>query len=135
MADELRFSGDIDSDRDQWDKEIDDIDFATERLNAIPEGELDFFFDVEEAMSEAIDVLIKKHKDYGPHNISDSPGGPLVGLSVRLHDKVARLANLIGRENEINYEPLHDTFLDITNYGIIGMLVVDGKWPTERKEL
>lgn len=91
--------------------------------------EMEFLYNVEEAIVEASHVLVTKHKDYGPSNISDAPGGPLVGLSVRLHDKVARLTNLMDKQDKINYEPLHDTFLDIANYGIIGMMVVDGKWP------
>lgn len=135
MADELGTSGDIDKDRDQWDEEDHDPDFSSEILAGIPKSELEFYFDVEEAMTEAVNVLVRKHLDYGPRNISNSPGGPLAGLSVRLHDKVARLANLIGRDREAQYESLHDTFLDITNYGIIGMMVVDGKWPKEEEEL
>jgi hypothetical protein len=30
------------------------------------------------------ELLIKKQKDYGPKNISDSPGGPLNGLRVTI---------------------------------------------------
>ena len=48
---------------------------------------------------KAIDLLVKKHNDYGPSNISDAPGGPLNGLSVRLHDKVARLNNLLSKKS------------------------------------
>ena len=34
-------------------------------------------------------LLISKHRDYGPKNISQSPGGALNGLRVRMHDKLA----------------------------------------------
>lgn len=83
---------------------------------------------VNDIFDEALDVLISKHEDYGPSNISDSPGGPLVGLAVRLHDKVARLAHLTSTNRKPNHESLRDTFLDILNYAAIGILVLEGHW-------
>lgn len=77
---------------------------------------------------EALEVLISKHKDYGPSNIANAPGGALNGLSVRLHDKVARLANLIEKDADPKHESLYDTFLDIANYGLIGMMVLNDDW-------
>jgi hypothetical protein len=77
---------------------------------------------------DAVELLVKKHKDYGPRNIADAPGGALNGLSVRLHDKVARLAHLVSNNKEPENESLKDTFVDILNYGIIGLLVLEDKW-------
>jgi hypothetical protein len=77
---------------------------------------------------DAVSLLIKKHNDYGPKNIADAPGGPLNGLAVRLHDKVARLSNLISNKKTPSNESLEDTFIDILNYGVIGLLVLNGKW-------
>jgi hypothetical protein len=74
-------------------------------------------------------LLQRKHADYGPNNIARAPGGPLNGLAVRLHDKVARLAHLLDKGAAPNNESLRDTMLDICNYGIIGVLVIDSKWP------
>jgi len=76
----------------------------------------------------AIELLIKKHNDYGPKNISDAPGGPLNGLAVRLHDKVARLNNLTSHNKKPSNETLEDTFVDILNYAVIGLLVLKDKW-------
>ena len=73
-------------------------------------------------------LLLSKHEDYGPKNISDSPGGPLNGLRVRLHDKLARLNNLIDNNSKPNHETLEDTFMDMANYAIIGLLVLRGQW-------
>lgn len=87
-----------------------------------------FYLDVMSASDEAVEILIKKHEDYGPENISRAPGGPINGLTVRLHDKVARLANLLKTGNEANYESMRDTFIDISNYGLIGIMVLDGSW-------
>jgi hypothetical protein len=75
---------------------------------------------------EAWDVLVRKQSDYGPKNIMNAPGGALNGLAVRLHDKVARLANMMDKDiNDHEFESLRDTFLDIANYGLIGMMVLD----------
>jgi hypothetical protein len=77
---------------------------------------------------EAINLLVQKHKDYGPNSISLSPGGPLNGLIVRLHDKVQRADNLLRTDSKPNNESLRDTFIDILNYAIISLLVVDKQW-------
>lgn len=77
---------------------------------------------------ELVELLVSKHKDYGPKNISDSPGGPLNGLRVRMHDKLARINNLIDSGKNPNHESLEDSFKDMANYAIIGLLVMRGKW-------
>ena len=89
----------------------------------------EFELNVRDVMLELGDLIIKKHKDYGPKNISNSPYGPLQGLIVRMWDKIARIVNLTktGKETAEN-EPLEDSFKDIANYGIIGLLVLRGKW-------
>lgn len=76
-------------------------------------------------------VLLQKHKDYGPKNISQSPGGPLNGLRVRMWDKLARINNLIESGATPENESLKDSFLDMANYAIIAMMVLDGEWPKE----
>jgi len=82
---------------------------------------------------ELNNLLISKHRDYGPTNISLAPGGPLNGLRVRMHDKLARINNLL--ENNLSdtpqHESLEDSFKDLANYAIISILVLKGKWPTE----
>lgn len=77
----------------------------------------------------AYDVLLQKHKDYGPKNISQSPGGPLNGLRVRMWDKLARINNLIDSGAMPENEPLRDSFVDLMNYAAIAQLVLDGDWP------
>lgn len=75
------------------------------------------------------DVLLSKHRDYGPKNIANAPGGPVTGLAVRLHDKLARLSHLVEAGAEPENESLLDTALDIANYGTILALVLEGQWP------
>jgi len=88
----------------------------------------DFERAVRDTLTELGDLLLSKHHDYGPKNISDSPGGPLNGLRVRIHDKTARINNLIDNGSSAQHEPLEDSFKDLANYGIIALLVLRGKW-------
>jgi hypothetical protein len=74
------------------------------------------------------ELLIKKQRDYGPKNISQSPGGPINGLRVRMYDKLARINNLYETGATPENESLRDSFMDIANYGIIAMMVLDGQW-------
>ena len=74
-------------------------------------------------------LLLSKHKDYVPTNISHAPGGPINGLRVRMHDKLARINHLTDSGKEPENESLRDSFIDLANYAIIGLLVLDGEWP------
>ena len=79
----------------------------------------------------AEDVLVSKQNDYGPKNIALSPGGPLNGLRVRMHDKLSRINHLIESGATPENESLKDSFLDMANYSIIAMMVLDEEWPSE----
>lgn len=82
--------------------------------------------------SELAGLLLKKHRDYGPKNISQSPGGPINGLRVRMWDKIARINNLVDqKDHKPYYESLEDSFKDLANYAIIGLMVQRGQWPEE----
>lgn len=81
--------------------------------------------------TELGDLLLSKHRDYGPRNISDAPGGPINGLRVRMHDKLARINNLFDSGADPEHESLEDSFKDMANYAIIGLLVLRGKWDSE----
>jgi hypothetical protein len=87
-----------------------------------------FDLNVWETYDELAELLLKKHRDYGPKNISESPGGPLNGLRVRMHDKLARINNLIDNDRTPENESLEDSFKDMANYAIIGLLVLRGQW-------
>lgn len=73
-------------------------------------------------------LLLSKHRDYGPKNISLAPGGALNGLRVRMHDKLARINNLVESGATPDHESLEDSFKDMANYAIIGLLVLRGQW-------
>ena len=88
--------------------------------------------------NEMYEMFARKHMDYGLNNIA--LGGDIInneadkkfsltGLAIRLTDKISRLKNLlINGKNYVRGEGVEDTFIDIANYGIIGMLVGRDKW-------
>ena len=86
---------------------------------------------------EMYEMFARKHMDYGLQNISlggdltqeNDKKFSLTGLAIRLTDIISRLRNLLtnGR-NFVKGEGMEDTFIDIANYGIIGMLVGRNKW-------
>lgn len=86
---------------------------------------------VQQKFQHAKHVLLTKHKDYGPKNIAYAPGGALNGLRVRMHDKLSRINHLMDTGATPENESLKDSFLDLANYAIIAMLVLDGEWPNE----
>jgi hypothetical protein len=73
-------------------------------------------------------LLLQKHRDYGAKNISQSPGGAINGLRVRMHDKLARINNLFDKGFEPENESLYDSFQDLANYALIGQLILRGEW-------
>lgn len=83
----------------------------------------------EEQYLAALRILLSKHEDYGPSNISQSPGGALNGLRVRMWDKIARINHLIDNGADPRHESLRDSFLDLANYSMIALMVIDGEWP------
>jgi len=103
----------------------------TEKAYKLLDDTDNFEFDVMDIADELASLLLKKHKDYGPKNISHSPGGALNGLRVRMHDKIARINHLIDSGSSPENESLEDSFKDLANYSIITMMVLRGKWPQE----
>ena len=90
-----------------------------------------FEMEVFKVYTNAREILLSKHKDYGPLNIANAPGGALNGLRVRIHDKTARINHLIDNSKYKNpeHESLRDSFLDLMNYAAIALLVIDKNWP------
>ena len=81
-------------------------------------------------------VHLKKNADYSPANIL---GTGELGVVVRLWDKIARLMNLTGfrlkvepatfdKPKQPKNESVDDAYMDLSVYGIIGMLLRQSKW-------
>ena len=86
---------------------------------------------------EMYQMFASKHMDYGLNNIAlggnlgnqEDKKFSLTGLCIRLTDKISRLKNLLlNGKNYVKGESMEDTFIDIANYGIIGLLVGRDKW-------
>ena len=83
-------------------------------------------------------LFLHKQHDYGPGNISvgtqlqteDEVHLSLTGLWFRMNDKIQRLKNLLmnKRESAVKDEPMEDAYLDVSNYGIMAVIVSRGKW-------
>ena len=115
-------------------KELEESDYiVTQFENEYPELSQEFKI----IQDEMYRMFAAKHMDYGLSNISlggdltkeNDKKFSLTGLAIRLTDKISRLRNLLtnGR-NFVKGEGMEDTFIDIANYGIIGMLVGRDKW-------
>ena len=82
-------------------------------------------------------TFCKKQMDYGPSNIAmgtalktkEDRRLSLIGLIVRINDKIQRLMNLVVKHNrDAQNEPAMDAFKDLSVYGIIAQIVDNGKW-------
>jgi Nucleotide modification associated domain 1 len=83
-----------------------------------------------EIMDELGNLLITKQLDYGSGNVNNAHGGPLNGLLVRIGDKFERLKNLTKKQGiKPQHESIEDSFKDLANYGVIGLMVQRNKWP------
>ena len=87
---------------------------------------------------EQYELFASKMMDYGLGNISlgsdlNSPEDKdlsLTGIWLRCNDKINRLKNILKRNGKtyVAGEASIDSWIDISNYGIIAMLVTRGKW-------
>jgi len=81
-------------------------------------------------------VFCEKQMDYGPGNISvgtsletaEEVKMSLTGLWFRMNDKIQRMKTLLMSNQDANNEPLEDSFLDVSNYGIMSTIVSNKKW-------
>ena len=87
---------------------------------------------------EQYELFAGKMLDYGLDNIAlgstlkkeEDIQWSLTGIWLRCNDKINRLKNMLNRKgkNYVNDEPMIDSFIDISNYGVIAQLVLKGKW-------
>ena len=87
---------------------------------------------------EQYELFARKMMDYGLNNVtlggdivnnSNDKQFSLTGLTIRLTDKINRLRNLVvSGKQYVKDEGMEDTFIDIANYGVIGMLVGRNRW-------
>lgn len=68
-------------------------------------------------------VVIAKQRDYGPNNIARFG---INGLVIRIHDKIARLQNLLNKNKSPQNESVSDTLLDVIGYSIVALMWING---------
>lgn len=81
-------------------------------------------------MNECFLLMAKKQMDYGMGNIGMNGNKKLalLGIMIRLNDKVQRALNMLEKDQSPNNESLEDTAQDITNYGAIFNTVLKDEW-------
>jgi hypothetical protein len=78
---------------------------------------------------EAEDLMVGRHRDYGPGNIANGYPDPLTAIVVRMGDKMERIKHLLSTGQSTYGERLRDSWLDLANYSLIGVMCIDGTWP------
>ena len=115
------------------DKKMDEVDAIKYIEKEYPETSREF----KEIQFEQWATFCRKQMDYGPSNIAmgtalktkEDRRLSLIGLIVRINDKVQRLMNLVVKHNrDAQNEPVMDAFKDLSVYGIIAQIVDNGKW-------
>ena len=72
-----------------------------------------------------LDIVVRKQRDYGHENIARFGR---MGLLVRVHDKIARLENLLGAGRLPNHESIEDNVLDVIGYSIVAAMWEEGSF-------
>jgi len=79
--------------------------------------------------SEALDICyrtgVKKNREYGSQNILKFG---IIGVVVRLADKIGRMKTLVKRDPSLRAEAAADALLDITNYATYGEMLCNSIW-------
>lgn len=105
-------------------KEITDV------MSSLKPNHADIVVDFLSVQLEALKLFIAKQYDYGPENISNFGD---IGVLVRLNDKIERLKNLMFNGNTAVNESIEDTWIDIGNYGLIGLMCKQDLWPNVKQ--
>ena len=112
---------------------MDDVDAIKYIEKEFPETAREF----RDIQYEQWATFCRKQMDYGPSNIAmgtslkskEDRRLSLIGLIVRINDKIQRLMNLVVKHNrDAQNEPVMDAFKDLSVYGIIAQIVDNGKW-------
>ena len=87
---------------------------------------------------EQYELFAQKQMAYGKGNImlggdigvEEDRVAAIRGITIRLNDKMQRLLNLVlkGVANPLKNESVSDTFMDMSVYGIISLIVERGNW-------
>ena len=68
------------------------------------------------------EILVAKQLDYGHENIM---AFGIIGVGIRVCDKIARYYNLVNRPDEAENEPFVDCLVDMVGYAVIARMLQD----------
>jgi len=74
------------------------------------------------------ELMISKQRDYGKGNIIKFGH---IGIMVRVSDKIERLLNLMKNNRNPSNESVVDSYKDISNYALIGIMLLRGTFERE----
>ena len=82
---------------------------------------------VKDVLDASYKIGIAKNRDYGTVNILKYG---VVGLIVRLNDKISRAVNLLKEGNTalVADEKVEDTIMDMVNYATYGIMLCNNVW-------
>jgi len=113
-------------------------DFGKNIINEFEANYPQLSIEFKQIQQEQYKLFASKMMDYGIQNIAlgstleseEDIKFSIMGIWLRCNDKINRLKNLIKRngQNYVNGELTIDSFIDLSNYGIIAMMVLRNKW-------
>ena len=126
---------------DDTKQEIRDMPQKTTTIEDIVEYIKENYPETEEMFQKELNnmylTFCRKQYDYGPNNIAMGTllsndkeiSMSLLGIIVRLNDKVNRLVNLATKHDfKAQNEPIEDAFLDVAIYCVMALIVKSKKW-------
>lgn len=111
---------------------MNNTDYVKELEDNFPEMTSEY----KKIMNEQYQIFCKKMHDYGTANIMlggdtnniEDRNFALLGIAIRLTDKVNRLRNLLYKGRNPANESINDSFRDTMNYSIIATIIQNEKW-------
>lgn len=110
---------------DDWNNMISDKSF-----NAILDQYPETVNEMVILITQNLVTFCKKQKDYGPYNvlINNDKKLSMLALTIRLHDKIQRILNLLNTDQDPENESIEDSFLDAANYALMSVILSRGRW-------
>lgn len=79
-----------------------------------------------DTLDECLELFIRKHNDYG---VGNHAIWLEQGVLMRMWDKMMRLKRHYFEDVELQTDTVEDSWMDIINHGLIGMVIERGLWP------
>lgn len=115
--------------------DYDDYGTASEPDRALPKELVDKIDEHSKLCDGLKELYAKKNADYGDsmHPLFEEYG--LTAFTILLTIKLQRIKNLQGKGNEIHYESIEDSLLDLANYALIAVTEMRAKKSKDKAEL